>query len=445
MSHIFQQRRQQFIGQMAENSIAIFSAATSKVRSRDTEYRFCQDKYFYYLCGFNEPDAVLILISGAKKNKTLANSILYCREKDQLAEIWHGKRLGTQQVNSTLLIDNAIDINKFDSTLCDYLDQKQQFYWAQGESTQVDATISKSLNKLRASERQDKLPPKQIIDWRPVLDEMRLIKSEHEINLIQKAVDISILGHLKAMKSCHVGLMEYQLQANIEHAFAFNGGLDPAYTSIVGSGDNACILHYTENNQQLKDGELVLIDAGAEYQGYAGDITRTLPINGQFSSAQKQLYELVLKSQLAAIDCMQPNYCIQQAQDSAVKVLTQGLVELDILSGNVEALIEEQAYKAYFMHGIGHWLGLDVHDVGCYGGSKRDRVFEAGMVLTVEPGLYISKTAEVPKQFKGIGIRIEDNVLISKSGHKVLSQALPKTIEDIEMFMRNHQQAPCHD
>lgn len=430
-----QQRQQRFINQMPENSVAIFFSGQAKIRSRDTEFTFCPDKYFYYLTGFNEPDSLLILCAANSTTLSPAKHILFCREKDPQAEVWHGRRLGTRAALSDLGMDAAYPWQERRVELIKIFNGTTLLFWAQSHQAEQDDIVLSVLEELRDGERTGMQAPNSQQDWRPILDEMRLFKSSEEIKLLQKAIDISILGHLRAMKECHPGLMEYQLQAHIEHEFAINAGRTPSYASIVGGGNNACILHYTENNAALKTQELVLIDAGAEYQGYAGDITRTLPINGQFTPAQKLLYQLVLDVQLEAIKLMIPGNNIKQVQDHVIKQITQGLLKLEILQGELDTLIKEQAYKAYYMHGIGHWLGLDVHDVGSYGGINRDRPFTAGMVLTVEPGIYINNNAQVPDQFKGIGIRIEDNLTITAHGNTVLSSELPKTIDAIEALM----------
>ena len=367
MQSEFHQRQCAFGELMLDNSAAIFVAASEKTRSRDTEYRFRQDSDFYYLTGFNEPDAWLVLV---KKNNQLS-STLFCRPKDTLAEIWHGRRLGATAAVETLAIQQAFELTELDEQLVALLNHTDNLYFALNEQPSAEAQVHKTLQRLRNGARQGWREPRQIIDGRPQLHELRLFKSEQEIALLRKAAEISVDGHIRAMQACRPGVWEYQVEAEILHEFAMQGARDAAYGTIVGGGDNACILHYTENESQLKGGDLVLIDAGAEFAGYAGDITRTFPVNGKFTSEQAAIYQLVLDAQEAALAALGPGKSIKQANDIVLNIMVSGLVELGIMQGDVTQLIEEQAYKAYYMHGLSHWLGLDVHDVGDYQSADR--------------------------------------------------------------------------
>ena len=431
MQSEFHQRQCAFGELMLDNSAAIFVAASEKTRSRDTEYRFRQDSDFYYLTGFNEPDAWLVLV---KKNNQLS-STLFCRPKDTLAEIWHGRRLGATAAVETLAIQQAFELTELDEQLVALLNHTDNLYFALNEQPSAEAQVHKTLQRLRNGARQGWREPRQIIDGRPQLHELRLFKSEQEIALLRKAAEISVDGHIRAMQACRPGVWEYQVEAEILHEFAMQGARDAAYGTIVGGGDNACILHYTENESQLKGGDLVLIDAGAEFAGYAGDITRTFPVNGKFTSEQAAIYQLVLDAQEAALAALGPGKSIKQANDIVLNIMVSGLVELGIMQGDVTQLIEEQAYKAYYMHGLSHWLGLDVHDVGDYQSADRSRALEPGMVITVEPGLYISESAEVDPKWRGIGVRIEDDIVITAHGIDNLTARAPKTIAEIEALM----------
>ncbi|MEP2601673.1 MAG: M24 family metallopeptidase, partial [Paraglaciecola sp.] len=311
----------------------------------------------------------------------------------------------------------------------------EHLYFAQGHNPGADELVFDVMQALRDAPKQSKQAPTSVIDIRLILDEMRLIKSDAELEIMRHAAAIACQAHIRAMKFSEAGKNEYHLEAEIHHEFAMQGARHPAYGTIVGSGDNACILHYTENNQTLANGDLVLIDAGCELQGYAADITRTFPVSGKFSEAQKQLYELVLKAQLQTFSVIKANNTIQQASDLAIEVITQGLIELGILQGELADNIEQLTYREFYMHGLSHWLGLDVHDVGHYKVNNEDRALKAGMVLTVEPGIYIAPDAKVDSKWQGIGIRIEDNLLITESGYENLTQAAPKTIADIESIM----------
>ena len=432
----FKYRRAQFFAQMNNNSMAIFPAGSEKTRSNDTEYPFRQNSDFYYLAGFNEPDACLLLIKKTDSQK----AILFNRKKDKSAEIWHGYRLGQSAAVSELGFDKAYQFEELQDHLQKRLDGLTTLYFPIFQDANLDKTLATVINELRAGRRKGKVAPTTYIDSLSILHEMRLIKSTSEIELLSAAAEISAAGHICAMQKCHSGMWEYQLQAEVEHEFALQGTRDAAYNSIVAGGENACVLHYTENNCQLHDGDLVLIDAGAEYQGYAGDITRTFPVNGVFSEFQAKLYQLVLDAQISAISQVKPGVALLDINKSVIKQLVDGLLELGVLQGDSDTLIKNEAYKEFYMHGIGHYLGLDVHDVGDCGSTENPRLLEAGMVVTIEPGLYISSAADVDDVWKKIGIRIEDDVLVTEFGAEVLSADVPKSINEIEALMADAQQ-----
>ena len=432
------ERRRRVLEQLAPNSICLVSAASLKTRSNDTEYGFRQDSYFQYLTGFPEQDALLML---SNNDEGESFSVLFCLDKDPLAEIWHGRRFGPEAAAERFGFDEAYILDEAQDALLDFIDGHQNLYFAQGHEPELDELVFSTLAKLRAAPKQSKTAPANLMDIRPILNEMRLFKSEEELKLMRRAAQISAQAHIRAMQFSQPEVFEYQLEAEIQHEFAMHGAKFPAYASIVGSGENACILHYTENTDELAEGDLVLIDAGAELAGYAADITRTFPANGRFTQPQKQLYQLVLDAQLASLELFKPGNTLQQATDKAIEVLTAGLLELGLLSGSLQANIEEKHYRQFFMHGLGHWLGLDVHDVGDYKQDGQDRPLQAGMVLTIEPGIYVAPDAKVEAQWRGIGIRIEDNVLITETGFEVLTSAVPKSIEDIETLMAQARKA----
>jgi Xaa-Pro aminopeptidase len=418
---------------MQANSVCIVPAAKLTTRSRDTEYPFRQDSYFQYLCGFPEPEAWLVLSNNKRYARGL--SVLFCLNKDPSAEIWHGRRFGPIKAKKALQVDMAFTIEELDEKLLELVDGHDALYFAQGHMEEADAQIFSLLEELRSAPKQSMQAPQNIVDNRPILDEMRLFKSKAEIQVMREAARISTTAHKRAMLGAQVGRFEYHLEAELHHEFAMQGAKNPAYGTIVGSGNNACILHYTENSDELKNGDLVLIDAGCELHGYAADITRTFPVTGQFSAEQKQLYQIVLNAQLAAFEFIKPGSTMKNSADKAIEVITQGLIELGILQGELAENIEQLTYREFYMHGLSHWLGLDVHDVGNYKTDGQDRMFETGMVLTVEPGIYIAPDAAVEKRWRGIGIRIEDNLLITETGYENLTEAAPKTISEIETLM----------
>lgn len=413
----FQARRERVLAQMAENSAWVIFTENEKRRNRDCDYLFRPDSDFWYLTGFAEPQAALLLL----KKQGVGRSVLFLRERDPLKETWNGRRLGTEKAPDTLAVDEAYDIEQIDAVLAEKLQDLSACYYAEGGQPWGDVVMKQATSL-------------SFQDWRPILAEMRLIKSELEVALIQQACQISAFGHLRAMKQTRPNRYEWEIEGEIQYEYSRFGARFPAYNHIVAGGENACILHYNENNATLKAGELLLIDSGAEFDYYAGDITRTIPISGRFNEAQRDIYQLVLEAQKAAIKLLTPNSSIKQANDKVVAILVEGLVKLGILQGSVHELIAQNAHKRFYMHGLGHWLGLDVHDVGDYG-EERDRKLEIGMVLTVEPGLYLGVEEDIPEKYRGIGVRIEDNVLITEYGNKILTGAAPKEIADIEAIM----------
>jgi Xaa-Pro aminopeptidase len=429
----FLTRQKHLLEKMQPNSICLVPASNLVTRSRDTEYPFRQDSYFQYLCAFPEPEAWLVLSNHQEYSNGLC--VLFCLDKDPTTEIWHGRRFGPKQAKQQYPVNMAFALDELDEKLLDLIDGHQHLYFSQGHNHDADDLIFTILQALRDAPKQSKQAPSSLIDVRIILDEMRLIKSASEIDMMRQSAAIATQAHIRAMQFVEAGKNEYHLEAEIHHEFAMQGAKYPAYGTIVGSGDNACILHYTENNQGLKAGNLVLIDAGCEWQGYASDITRTFPVSGAFSTEQKQLYQLVLNAQLAAFEVIMPKNTLKQASDVAIALITQGLIDLGILKGKLTDNIERHTYREFYMHGLGHWLGLDVHDVGNYKIDGQDRPLKPGMVLTVEPGIYIAPDADVDNKWCGIGIRIEDNLLITQSGHEVLTLAAPKTIKDIETLM----------
>lgn len=423
----FTARRERVFAQMQDNSALVIFTESEKRRNHDCDYLFRPDNYFWYLTGFAEPQSALLLVKKAGK----CESLIFLREKDPLMETWNGKRLGTAQAPAVLNVDQAVEIEQFPAKFAEKVANLTACYYAFGIQEWGDKLIFDGLEQIKTARQKT---PTNLIDWQPMLSEMRLIKSELEVALIQKACEISALAHIRAMKQTRPNRYEMEIEGEIQYEFTRFGARFPSYNTIVASGENACILHYNENDQVLKDGDLLLIDAGAEFAMYAGDITRTFPINGKFSPAQREIYQLVLNAQKEAMKLLAPNSSIKAANDKAVEIMTTGLVELGILKGDVVTLIQEKAYRRFYMHGLGHWLGLDVHDVGDYG-EDRSRSLEIGMVLTVEPGLYIPSDDDIPEVYRGIGVRIEDNVLITDYGCKNLTSGVPKEIGDIEELM----------
>jgi Xaa-Pro aminopeptidase len=428
----YAKRRKQLMQQIGPKGIAILTTAPTARRNGDAHYLYRQQSDFYYLTGFEEPEAVAIL---APKRKG-GEFILFNRVRDRAHEIWDGVRAGQEGACKIYGADAAYPIADLKKMLPELLAGRETIHYAIGMEPEFDDVIIGALNKIRGKIRSGYQAPVGCVDVTDTVHEMRLIKSTAEIALMRKAAEISAAAHVRAMRFCKPGLNEYELEAEIHHEFQRNGARTPAYTSIVGSGANACILHYIDNNQTIRNGDLVLIDAGAEYKNYAADITRTFPANGRFSAEQRAIYELVLKSQLAAIKAVKPGAAWPSMQAIIVKIITQGLLDLGILKGRLPDLIEKEAYLPFYMHKSGHWLGLDVHDAGRYRIDNKWRTLQPGMVLTVEPGIYIS--ADIPgvhKRWHNIGVRIEDDVLVTAKGADVLSRDVPKSVADIEALM----------
>ncbi|MBE2895796.1 Xaa-Pro aminopeptidase [Pasteurellaceae bacterium HPA106] len=433
----FHQRRETLGAQLQNNSALLLFSNQEQRRNSSNTYPFRQDSYFWYLTGFNEPDSALLIQNKASS----IISTLFLRPSDPLLETWNGRRLGVENAPAKLQLDAAFSIDDIATELPKLLSGATALYHAPDLQPWGDQIEQTALCYLREHTRQGFNVPNTLIDWRPLLDEMRLFKSPAEIALIQQAGQISALGHIRAMKTARANRFEYELESELLHEFNRFGARFPSYNSIVASGENACILHYTENESLLRDGDLVMIDAGAEFAMYAGDISRTFPVNGRFTPEQRAIYDIVLRAEKRAIELYVPGNSIKQANLEVLRIMLSGLVELGILQGDVEQLIKEKAYLPFYMHGLGHWLGLDVHDVGDYG-CERDRTFEPNMVLTVEPGLYLSEKLDIPERYKGIGVRIEDNILITETGNKILTAAVPKEPEDIERLMQSSE--PSH-
>lgn len=433
----FLRRRQALLAKMAPASAALIFAAPETTRSADSEYPYRQNSDFWYFTGFNEPEAVLVLI---KSDDAHNHSVLFNRVRDKTAEIWFGRRLGQEAAPEKLAVDRALAFDEINEQLYQLLNGLDVVYHAQGQYDWADNIVFAALEKLRRGSRQNLAAPATLTDWRPWVHEMRLFKSPEEIAILRRAGEISALAHTRAMQVCRPGMFEYQLEGEIHHEFNRHGARFPSYNTIVGGGENGCILHYTENERELRDGDLVLIDAGCEYQGYAGDITRTFPVNGKFTPAQRAIYDIVLESLDTSLRLFRPGTSIQEVTGEVARIMVSGLVKLDILKGEVDQLIADNAHRAFFMHGLSHWLGLDVHDVGHYG-PDRSRTLEPGMVLTVEPGLYIAPDADVPPEYRGIGIRIEDDILITENGNENLTHSVVKSADDIEALMAAARQA----
>lgn len=429
----YKARRQRLAAQLPEHSIAIIAAAQEITRNGDTHFRFRQDSNFYYLTGFNEPDAVLLISSGSN-----TRSILLNRPRHLEQEQWTGPRLGQEGACTELLMDSALPINSLEDELPKLLAGYQSIYYLLGKAPKLEQQIIQAINQLKALVRRGVQAPECLVDLAPLLGEMRLIKSEAEIALMRQAAKISVSAHQQAMRCVATARMEYEVEAELLYYFSRQGCRSTAYDSIVGSGKNACVLHYTDNNQPLCPGELLLIDAGGEYGNYASDITRTFPINGTFTPEQRSIYDLVLKAQRAGIAAIKPGVAWNSIQTVIVRIITQGLCELGLLHGDVDALIGNEAYKPFYMHQSGHWLGLDVHDAGQYKINGQWRPLVPGMVLTVEPGLYISQNIPgIDPRWWNIGIRIEDDVLVTNDGFDVLTADLIVDADEIEAFMRD--------
>mgnify|MGYP001033649582 CR=1 FL=1 len=432
---IFAERRTRLAESMSLNSACFIFGGQLKTRSNDTEYVFRQDSDFMYLTGFLEPDAALLMI----KRKDGLHSTIFCAPKDPVAEIWHGRRLGVDAAPQTLKVDTAFSSDDLTTLLPKHLAGVSEVYCLFNQNT-AQSILQLAIEQVRKTPKQSFLAPKAVKDISSTIHHLRLLKTSEELQIMRTAGEISADAHKMAMRASKPGLNEGQLEAVLHYHFAIAGARNQAYTSIVGGGDNACILHYTENNQTLQDGTLVLIDAGGELAGYAADITRTFPVNGHFSKPQAQLYQIVLDAQEAALAQCRAGNTLSDIMQASVVVLVTGLCELGILTGSVQDNIDQSTYRDYFMHGIGHYLGLDVHDVGAYKDAYGDLPLVENTVITIEPGVYIAPGSPVPEQYQGIGIRIEDNVVIKADSCEILTNAVPKTIAEIEALMQEPYQ-----
>ena len=424
-----------FIEAIGKDAVAIIPAAHEVTRSYDTEFKFHQDPDFYYLTGFPEPDAIAVIAPSNKKNPYT----LFVRPRDPKMETWYGRRAGTEGAEKNYGADKALPIEKFQTELAKLINGHEKLYYRFGVDQKLDQQILQYLSAQRFRRQKTAYPPHTIVDPIILIHEMRLHKTPDEIKLMQKSADIAAEAHILAMKRTKPGMNEYQVEAIIENYFKENGAAGAAYNSIVGGGANACILHYVENNAPLKDGDLLLVDAGAQYQGYASDITRTFPVNGKFTKPQRDVYDIVLDVEIACLEATRPGTTIKERQKLSIELLTEGMKQLGLLKGKTKDLIKKKAYEKYYMHGVGHYLGLDTHDAGRYftdHKAKDSRPFAAGMVLTVEPGIYVPPDDKsAPSKYRGIGVRIEDDVLVTADGNVNLTASCPKQAEEIEDLM----------
>jgi Xaa-Pro aminopeptidase len=424
-----------FMEAIGEDAIAIIPAANEVTRSYDTEFKFRQDNDFLYLTGFPEPDAIAVIAPGNKKNPYT----LFVRPRDPEMETWFGRREGVDGAKKNYGVDKALPIEKFANEFGKMLDGHEKLYYRFGRYDVLDKMVLQYLSTQRYRRLKTAYPPHTIIDPTILIGEMRLHKTEEEVAFMQKSGNIAAEAHILAMQQCQPGMNESQIESIIEHYFRMSGANGAAYNSIIGGGENATILHYVENNRPLKDGDLLLVDAGCEYQGYASDITRTFPVNGKFTEAQRDIYDVVLDVQLECIEATKVGTTIKQRQDLSIELLTEGMKKIGLLKGKTKDLIKKKSYFKYYMHGVGHYLGLDVHDAGRYftdQKAKNSRPFEPGMVLTVEPGIYVPPDDKsAPAKYRGIGVRIEDDVLVTESGNVNLTAKVPKHAEEIEEIM----------
>lgn len=427
----FSRRRKQLMRLMGKDSIAIVPTTPELVRNRDVEFPYRADSDFYYLTGFSEPEAVAVLIPGRPHGEFL----LFCRERDPTMETWVGPRAGTEGAVDDYGADDAFPIADIDDILPGLMEDREQVFYTMGARPEFDKSVMEWVRRIREGNRRGARTPDKFIALEHLLHDMRLYKNRAEVRAMRKAAKVACSGHMRAMQACRPGMYEYEIEAELLHEFR-RAGMVPAYPSIVGGGENGCILHYTRNGDRLEDGDLLLIDAGAEYDCYASDVTRTFPVNGRFTAAQKALYDVVLAAQKAAIRQVRAGNHWNAPHVAAVRTLTRGLLKLGILKGRLADLIRKDAYRRFYMHRTGHWLGMDVHDVGDYKVGGEWRVLEPGMVLTVEPGLYIPAGSRgVAKKWWNIGIRIEDDVLVTRDAPEVLTEAAPKTVAEIEALM----------
>jgi Xaa-Pro aminopeptidase len=431
----FVHRRQQVLCEMHKKGrgVAIIPTSTELIRNRDTHHPFRFDSNFWYLTGFEEPDAVLVLLVSGNPQ-----SLLFCRPKNEERELWEGFRFGPEAACERFAFDAAYPLEALDRIVSEHLIGAQTLWHSLGVNAEWDTRVGRWLEAARSQSRAGKQAPTVVADWRALVEPMRRNKDDGELLLMQRAANIAANAHGRAMRACHPGLYEYQLDAELQYAFLQAGGHPPSYPAIVAGGANACILHYTANNQALRDGDLVLIDAGCEVSGYASDITRTFPVNGRFSAAQRDLYEVTLAAQEAAIATTRPGVAFHAPHDAAVRVLAQGMIDLKLCQGSVDSVIESGDFRRFYMHRTSHWLGLDVHDAGPYQEDDEWVSLQSGMTLTIEPGFYVRPADQVPAAFHNIGIRIEDDVVVTDTGCTVMTAAAPKTISDIESLMANN-------
>ena len=425
---IYRRRREQ-LAQAMQSGVAVIPTAPERVRNRDSHFPYRFDSHFYYLTGFAEPEAVLVLAAG--------KSILFCRERNPEREVWDGFRYGPERARERFGFDAAHPIDELDEALPQLLENQSALFYPVGDDAEWDARVMRWLNAVRAKVRAGIAAPDRVQDVRTLIDDQRLFKDGHEQGLMRRAARIAAAAHRRAMQSTRAGRSEYEIEAELLYEFRRNGAQFPAYSPIVAGGANACVLHYVANDAPLRDGELLLIDAGCELDGYASDITRTFPVNGRFSGAQREVYEIVLAAQRAAIETVKPGTSWIAPHDAAVRVLAQGMLDLQLIKGSLDAVLEKEAYKRFYMHRTGHWLGLDVHDAGDYRRGGQWRPLAPGMALTVEPGLYIRAAEDVPERLRDIGVRIEDDVLVTAQGCEVLTAEAPKLVSDIEALMRD--------
>jgi Xaa-Pro aminopeptidase len=420
------------LAQAMQAGIAVIPTAPERIRNRDTHYPYRFDSHFYYLTGFPEPEAVLVLVAGAQPR-----SLLFCREKNEERETWDGFRFGPGGAQERFGFDEAHPISELDAQLAKLMADQPALYYPVGAHAEWDLRAMGWLNAVRAQSRAGVGAPERVQDVRALVDEMRLVKDAHEIGVMRRAAEISAQAHKRAIRAARPGRFEYELEAELLHEFRRCGAQFPAYWPIVAGGANACVLHYVSNDDVLREGELVLIDAGCELAGYASDITRSFPVSARYSGAQREVYEIVLAAQAAAIAEVAPGKGWNEPHDAAVRVLAQGMLDLKLLTGTLDAVLEKETYKRFYMHRTGHWLGLDVHDAGDYKRAGKWRTLAPGMVLTVEPGLYIRAAADVPKALHGIGVRIEDDALVTAKGCDIITSATPKSVADIEALKKD--------
>jgi Xaa-Pro aminopeptidase len=433
--HVYRERRSALLKSMREHAgggLALVPTAAEVARNRDSHYPYRHDSYFYYLSGFPEPDAIVALIAGDDGDK----HVLFCREKNTEREIWDGFRYGPDAAREIFGFDEAYPIGELDRVLPDLAADRPALYTPLGMLPAWDRKVSETLNAVRERVRTGVSAPETVVDVRVALDAMRLVKDAHEIALMRKAAAISSGAHRRAMQAARPGQFEYQVEAELAHEFLLHGAQAVAYGSIVASGPNACVLHYRDNNRQMRAGDLLLIDAGCEYQGYASDITRTFPVDGRFTGPQRDVYELVLASQVAGLAAVEPGAEFHAYHKVCERVLAQGFIDLGLCKGTLDQVLEDGTFKQFYMHRAGHWLGMDVHDAGLYQAKGQSMRLVAGMVLTVEPGAYIRPADNVDERFWNIGVRIEDDVLVTADGNDNLTAATPKTVADVEAACR---------